>query len=153
MKCIKLRAGCVDTVLLNEACSSGCGSFIENFANSLGFSARDFAREALYAKHPVDLGTRCTVFMNSNVKQAQKEGASVSDISAGLAYSVIKNALYKVIKLADASELGEHIVVQGGTFYNHGVLRAFEKIAGVEVTCPDISGIMGAFGAALLAKD
>ncbi|MBR4304928.1 MAG: 2-hydroxyacyl-CoA dehydratase [Clostridia bacterium] len=153
MKCIKLRVGCVDTVLLNEACSSGCGSFIENFANSLGFSAQDFAQESLYAKHPVDLGTRCTVFMNSNVKQAQKEGASVSDISAGLAYSVIKNALYKVIKLADASELGKHIVVQGGTFYNHGVLRAFEKIAGVEVTCPDISGIMGAFGAALLAKE
>ena len=153
MKCIKLRSGCVDTVLLNEACSSGCGSFIENFANSLGFTAQNFAKEALYAKHPVDLGTRCTVFMNSNVKQAQKEGAGVSDISAGLAYSVIKNALYKVIKLADAAELGGHIVVQGGTFYNHGVLRAFEKIAGVEVTCPDISGIMGAFGAALLAKE
>ena len=153
MKCIKLRQGCVDTVLLNEACSSGCGSFIENFANSLGFTARDFAKEALYAKHPVDLGTRCTVFMNSNVKQAQKEGASVADISAGLAYSVIKNALYKVIKLADASELGHHIVVQGGTFYNHAVLRAFEKISEVDVTCPDISGIMGAFGAALIAKE
>ena len=153
MKCIKLRNGCVDTVLLNEACSSGCGSFIENFANSLGYSAEDFAREALFAPNPVDLGTRCTVFMNSNVKQAQKEGASVSDISAGLAYSVIKNALYKVIKLTDPSELGKHIVVQGGTFYNQAVLRAFERIAGVEVTCPDISGIMGAFGAALIAKD
>ena len=153
MKCIKLRNGCVDTVLLNEACSSGCGSFIENFANSLGYSAKDFAAEALFAPNPVDLGTRCTVFMNSNVKQAQKEGASVSDISAGLAYSVIKNALYKVIKLTDASELGKHIVVQGGTFYNQAVLRAFERIAGAEVTCPDISGIMGAFGAALIAKD
>ena len=153
MKCIKLRDGFVDTILLNEACSSGCGSFIENFAISLSYTAAEFAREALFAPHPIDLGTRCTVFMNSNVKQAQKEGASVSDISAGLAYSVIKNALYKVIKLADASELGQHIVVQGGTFYNHAVLRAFEKIAGVEAVCPDISGIMGAFGAALIAKE
>ena len=152
MKCIKLRNGTVDTVLLNEACSSGCGSFIENFANSLGFSAAGFAKEALFAKNPVDLGTRCTVFMNSNVKQAQKEGAQVSDISAGLAYSVIKNALYKVIKLTDAADLGRHVVVQGGTFYNQAVLRAFERIAGVEATCPDISGIMGAFGAALVAK-
>ena len=152
MKCIRLRNGCVDTVLLNEACSSGCGSFIENFANSLGYTAEGFAEEALFAENPVDLGTRCTVFMNSNVKQAQKEGASVSDISAGLAYSVIKNALYKVIKLTDPSELGRHIVVQGGTFYNRAVLRAFERIAGVEVVCPDISGIMGAFGAALIAK-
>lgn len=152
MKCIKLRGGCVDTVLLNEACSSGCGSFLENFANSLGYSAESFAREALFASNPVDLGTRCTVFMNSNVKQAQKEGASVSDISAGLAYSVIKNALYKVIKLTDVSELGKHIVVQGGTFYNQAVLRTFEKIAGVDVICPDISGTMGAFGAALIAK-
>ena len=153
MKCIKLKDGCVDTVLLNEACSSGCGSFLENFANSLDYTAEGFAREALFAPNPVDLGTRCTVFMNSNVKQAQKEGAMVSDISAGLAYSVIKNALYKVIKLTDASELGGHIVVQGGTFYNQAVLRAFEKIAGVEVICPDISGIMGAFGAALIAKN
>ena len=152
IKCIKLRHGCVDTVLLNEACSSGCGSFLENFANSLGYSAEAFAREALFAPSPVDLGTRCTVFMNSNVKQAQKEGASVSDISAGLAYSVIKNALYKVIKLADASDLGRHVVVQGGTFYNQAVLRAFERIAGVEATCPDIAGIMGAFGAALIAR-
>ncbi|MBQ9720850.1 MAG: 2-hydroxyacyl-CoA dehydratase, partial [Oscillospiraceae bacterium] len=152
MKCIKLRNHSVDTVLLNEACSSGCGSFIENFANSLGFTAKDFAAEALYAKNPVDLGTRCTVFMNSNVKQAQKDGAQVSDISAGLAYSVIKNALYKVIKLTDPSQLGGHIVVQGGTFYNQAVLRAFESIAGVEATCPDIAGIMGAFGAALIAR-
>ena len=119
--------------MLNEACSSGCGSFIENFAVSLGYTAKEFAKEALFAVSPVDLGTRCTVFMNSNVKQAQKEGATVSDISAGLAYSVIKNALYKVIKLTSAEELGRHIVVQGGTFYNKAVLRAFEKIAGVNV--------------------
>ncbi len=152
MKCIKLRSGTVDTVLLNEACSSGCGSFIENFATSLGYTASEFASEAIFAKSPVDLGTRCTVFMNSNVKQAQKEGAPVSDISAGLAYSVIKNAIYKVIKLADAGQLGSHIVVQGGTFYNKAVLRAFEKITGVNAICPDISGIMGAFGAALIAK-
>ena len=153
MKCIKLRGGYVDTVTLNEACSSGCGSFIENFATSLGMTASQFAKEALFAQNPVDLGTRCTVFMNSNVKQAQKEGASVSDISAGLAYSVIKNALYKVIKLTSPDQLGKHVVVQGGTFYNHAVLRAFEKIAGVEAVCPDISGIMGAFGAALIARD
>ena len=153
MKCIKLKNGTVDTILLNEACSSGCGSFIENFATSLGYTVEGFAGEALFAKAPVDLGTRCTVFMNSNVKQAQKEGASVSDISAGLAYSVIKNALYKVIKLASAEDLGRHIVVQGGTFHNQAVLRAFEKISGVEATCPDISGLMGAFGAALVAKN
>ncbi|MBQ7875086.1 MAG: 2-hydroxyacyl-CoA dehydratase [Oscillospiraceae bacterium] len=153
MKCIKLKDGSVDTIMLNEACSSGCGSFIENFANSMGYSAEEFAEKALFAKNPIDLGTRCTVFMNSNVKQAQKEGASIEDISAGLAYSVIKNALYKVIKLAEPSELGTHIVVQGGTFYNKAVLRAFEKISGVEATCPDISGIMGAFGAALIAKE
>ena len=152
MKCIKLKNGTVDTILLNEACSSGCGSFIENFATSLGFTAEGFAKEALFAKAPVDLGTRCTVFMNSNVKQAQKEGASVSDISAGLAYSVIKNALYKVIKLASPEDLGRHIVVQGGTFHNQAVLRAFEKISGVDATCPDISGLMGAFGAALVAR-
>ena len=153
MKCVKLKKGSVDTILLNEACSSGCGSFIENFAGSLGYSAEGFAKEALFAKNPIDLGTRCTVFMNSNVKQAQKEGATVQDISAGLAYSVIKNALYKVIKLADPTDLGKHIVVRGGTFYNQAVLRAFEKIAGVEATCPDISGIMGAFGAALIARE
>ena len=153
MKCIKLKNRAVDTIMLNEACSSGCGSFLENFANSLGLTAEQFAHEALFAQNPVDLGSRCTVFMNSNVKQAQKEGASVQDISAGLAYSVIKNALYKVIKLTDPASLGSHIVVQGGTFYNHAVLRALERIAGVEVTCPDISGIMGAFGAALIARE
>ncbi|MBQ6236309.1 MAG: 2-hydroxyglutaryl-CoA dehydratase, partial [Clostridia bacterium] len=153
MKCIRLKDRAVDTVILNEACSSGCGSFIENFAASLGLSAEQFAEKALFADSPIDLGTRCTVFMNSNVKQAQKEGAPVSDISAGLAYSVIKNALFKVIKLSDAKQLGTHIVVQGGTFYNKAVLRAFEKIAGTEVICPDISGIMGAFGAALIARE
>lgn len=152
MKFIRLKNGVVDNVILNEACSSGCGSFIENFAASLGYTAPDFAAQALFAPHPVDLGTRCTVFMNSNVKQAQKEGADVSDISAGLAYSVIKNALFKVIKLANAQELGEHIVVQGGTFHNQAVLRAFEKVSGREVTCPDIAGLMGAFGAALIAR-
>ncbi len=153
MKCIKLKNGAVDTILLNEACSSGCGSFIENFANSLGYTAEEFAGEALFARSPVDLGTRCTVFMNSNVKQAQKEGAAVSDISAGLAYSVIKNALYKVIKLSKGSELGSHIVVQGGTFHNRAVLRAFEAVTGVEAICPDIAGLMGAFGAALIARN
>ena len=153
MKCIKLRNGSVDTILLNEACSSGCGSFLENFAGSLGYTAEGFAAQALFAEHPVDLGTRCTVFMNSNVKQAQKEGASVRDISAGLAYSVIKNALFKVIKLADAADLGAHVVVQGGTFYNKAVLRAFEQISGVQAVCPDISGMMGAFGAALIARE
>lgn len=116
MKCIKIKNGTVDSVQLNEACSSGCGSFIETFAKSLNYSVQDFAKAALFAKHPIDLGTRCTVFMNSKVKQAQKEGAEVSDISAGLAYSVIKNALFKVIKVSDASELGNRIVVQGGTF-------------------------------------
>ncbi|MBQ9188672.1 MAG: 2-hydroxyacyl-CoA dehydratase [Clostridia bacterium] len=153
MKCIKLKNRTVDTVMLNEACSSGCGSFIENFAASLGYTAEAFAKEALFASAPIDLGTRCTVFMNSNVKQAQKEGAPVSDISAGLAYSVIKNALFKVIKLANAKQLGQHIVVQGGTFYNEAVLRAFERIAQTEAVCPDIAGIMGAFGAALIARE
>ena len=153
MKCIKIKNQTVDSVQLNEACSSGCGSFIETFAKSLNFSVQDFAKEALFAKNPIDLGTRCTVFMNSKVKQAQKEGASVADISAGLAYSVIKNALFKVIKLSDAKDLGENIVVQGGTFYNDAVLRSFEKIAGVHATRPDIAGIMGAFGAALIARE
>ena len=153
MKCIKIKNNCVDSVLLNEACSSGCGSFIETFAGSLNLSVQDFAKEALFASNPIDLGTRCTVFMNSKVKQAQKEGATVSDISAGLAYSVIKNALFKVIKVSDASELGKNIVVQGGTFYNDAVLRAFEKIAGCEAIRPDIAGIMGAFGAALIARE
>ncbi len=153
MKCIKIKDGTVDSVLLNEACSSGCGSFIETFAKSLNYSVEDFAKAAVFAPHPIDLGTRCTVFMNSRVKQAQKEGASVADISAGLAYSVIKNALFKVIKVSDASELGRHIVVQGGTFYNDAVLRSFEKIAGCNAVRPDIAGIMGAFGAALIALD
>ncbi len=153
MKCIKIKNQTVDSVQLNEACSSGCGSFIETFAKSLNFSVQDFAKEALFAEHPIDLGTRCTVFMNSKVKQAQKEGASVADISAGLAYSVIKNALFKVIKVSDASELGKHIVVQGGTFYNNAVLRSFEKIANCEAVRPDIAGIMGAFGAALIARE
>ena len=153
MKCIKIKDQTVDSVQLNEACSSGCGSFIETFAKSLNFSVRDFAKEALFAQHPIDLGTRCTVFMNSKVKQAQKEGASVADISAGLAYSVIKNALFKVIKLSDPKELGKNVVVQGGTFYNDAVLRAFEQISGVKVTRPDIAGIMGAFGAALIARE
>ena len=153
MKCIKIKNQTVDSVQLNEACSSGCGSFIETFAKSLNYSVEDFAHEALFARNPIDLGTRCTVFMNSKVKQAQKEGAEVSDISAGLAYSVIKNALFKVIKVSDASELGKHIVVQGGTFYNNAVLRSFEKIAGCEAIRPDIAGIMGAFGAALIARE
>ena len=153
MKCIKIKNQTVDSVQLNEACSSGCGSFIETFAKSLNYSVQDFAKAALFAEHPIDLGTRCTVFMNSKVKQAQKEGASVSDISAGLAYSVIKNALFKVIKVSDASELGSQIVVQGGTFYNDAVLRSFEKIAGCEAIRPDIAGIMGAFGAALIARE
>ncbi|MCQ2609610.1 MAG: acyl-CoA dehydratase activase, partial [Lachnospiraceae bacterium] len=153
MKYIKIKDGFVDNVLLNEACSSGCGSFIETFAKSLSYDVKDFAKEALFAKHPIDLGTRCTVFMNSNVKQAQKEGASVSDISSGLSYSVIKNALYKVIKISDPTQLGKNIVVQGGTFYNNSVLRALEKIIGYNVIRPDIAGIMGAFGAALIAKE
>ena len=153
MKCIKIKNQTVDSVQLNEACSSGCGSFIETFAKSLNYSVQDFAKAALFAKHPIDLGTRCTVFMNSKVKQAQKEGSDVSDISAGLAYSVIKNALFKVIKVSDASELGSQIVVQGGTFYNDAVLRSFEKIAGCQAIRPDIAGIMGAFGAALIARE
>ncbi len=153
MKCIRIKNGTVDSVQLNEACSSGCGSFIETFAKSLNYDVKDFAKEALFAKNPTDLGTRCTVFMNSNVKQAQKEGASVADISAGLAYSVIKNALFKVIKITSASDLGKHVVVQGGTFYNDAVLRSFEKIAGCDAVRPDIAGIMGAFGAALIARE
>ncbi len=153
MKCIKIKNQTVDSVQLNEACSSGCGSFIETFAKSLNYTVEDFAHAALFAEHPIDLGTRCTVFMNSKVKQAQKEGASVPDISAGLAYSVIKNALFKVIKVSDASALGKNIVVQGGTFYNDAVLRSFEKIAGCQAIRPDIAGIMGAFGAALIARE
>ena len=153
MKCIKIKNQTIDSVQLNEACSSGCGSFIETFAKSLNYSVEDFAQAALFARNPIDLGTRCTVFMNSKVKQAQKEGADVSDISAGLAYSVIKNALFKVIKVSDAKDLGKHIVVQGGTFYNDAVLRSFEKISDCEAIRPDIAGIMGAFGAALIARE
>ena len=153
MKCIRIKDGTVDSVQLNEACSSGCGSFIETFAKSLNYSVQDFAKAALFAQNPVDLGTRCTVFMNSNVKQAQKEGASVADISAGLAYSVIKNALFKVIKITSAGDLGKNVVVQGGTFYNDAVLRSFERISGCEAVRPDIAGIMGAFGAALIARE
>ena len=153
MKCIKIKNGVVDNVILNESCSSGCGSFIETFAKSLDYQVKDFARIALFAKTPIDLGSRCTVFMNSKVKQAQKEGAAVEDISAGLAYSVIKNALLKVIKITDPKQLGKHIVVQGGTFYNDAVLRAFEIVSGREPVRPDIAGIMGAFGAALIARD
>ena len=153
MKCIKIKNNTIDSVQLNEACSSGCGSFIETFAKSLNYEVKDFAKAALFAKNPIDLGSRCTVFMNSKVKQAQKEGATVEDISAGLAYSVIKNALLKVIKLTDPRDLGEKIVVQGGTFYNDAVLRSFERISGCNAVRPDIAGIMGAFGAALIARE
>lgn len=153
MKCIKIKNNTIDSVQLNEACSSGCGSFIETFAKSLNYEVKDFAKAALFAKNPIDLGSRCTVFMNSKVKQAQKEGATVEDISAGLAYSVIKNALLKVIKLTDPRDLGNKIVVQGGTFYNDAVLRSFERISGCQAVRPDIAGIMGAFGAALIARE
>jgi predicted CoA-substrate-specific enzyme activase len=153
MKCLKVKNGVIDSIMLNEACSSGCGSFIETFAHSLNMSVEDFAKEALLAKSPVDLGSRCTVFMNSRVKQAQKEGASVGDISAGLSYSVIKNALQKVIKIRDPEEMGQKVIVQGGTFYNDAVLRSFELIAGKNVVRPDIAGLMGAYGAALIAKE
>lgn len=153
MKCMTVKNGVIDSIMLNEACSSGCGSFIETFAKSVNMSVIDFAKEALYSREPVDLGSRCTVFMNSRVKQAQKEGATVGDLSAGLSYSVIKNALYKVIKLRDPEAMGEKIIVQGGTFYNDAVLRSFELLSGREVVRPDISGIMGAFGAALIARE
>ena len=153
MKCFKIRNGAVDSIMLNEACSSGCGSFIETFAKALGYSIADFAKLGLFAQHPVNLGSRCTVFMNSSVKQAQKDGASVEDISAGLSISIVKNAIYKVIRAASADDLGKHIVVQGGTFHNDAVLRAFEQELGRDVTRPTISGIMGAFGAALAARD
>jgi predicted CoA-substrate-specific enzyme activase len=153
MKCLKIKDGVIESILLNEACSSGCGSFLDTFASSLGMSIEEFASEALAAEKPVDLGSRCTVFMNSRVKQSQKEGASVSDISAGLSYSVIKNALFKVIKVKSPEELGEKIVVQGGTFYNDAVLKSFEILSGREAIRPDIAGIMGAFGAALISKE
>ena len=151
MKCLKIKDGAIDSIMLNEACSSGCGSFIETFAHSLNLNVSEFANLALSAKSPVDLGSRCTVFMNSRVKQAQKEGASIGDISAGLSYSVIKNALFKVIKIRDPKDLGEKMVVQGGTFYNDAVLRCFELITGKQAIRPDISGLMGAFGASLIA--
>ena len=153
MKCFRIRDGVVDDIFLNEACSSGCGSFLETFAKALGKTAEEFAQLAVNARNPVDLGSRCTVFMNSSVKQAQKDGASVSDISAGLAISVVKNALYKVIRTANAAELGENIIVQGGTFLNDAVLRAFELELGHDVVRPDIAGLMGAFGAALYARE
>ena len=152
MKYIRLKNGAIDNIMLNEACSSGCGSFIETFAKNLNLSIEKFVQEAIVSKRPVDLGSRCTVFMNSKIKQAQKEGYSVGDISAGLSYSVIKNAIQKVMKVRDVSTLGNHIVVQGGTFYNDAVLRAFEKIVGKEVVRPDISGLMGAYGVAILAR-
>ena len=153
MKCFKIRNRAVDSIMLNEACSSGCGSFIETFAKALGYSIADFAKLGLFAPHPVNRGSRCTVFMNSSVKQAQKDGASVEDISAGLSISIVKNAIYKVIRAASADDLGKHIVVQGGTFHNDAVLRAFEQELGRDVTRPTIAGIMGAFGAALAARD
>lgn len=153
MKCLKIKDGVIDSIMLNEACSSGCGSFIETFANSLNMKVQDFAKEALLSKKPVDLGSRCTVFMNSKVKQAQKEGATVGDISAGLSYSVIKNALFKVIKIRNSESLGKKPIVQGGTFYNDAVLRAFECVSGREAVRPDIAGLMGAFGAAIISKE
>ncbi len=153
MKYIRMKNGSIDNIMLNEACSSGCGSFIETFAKSLNIEISEFVKEAIKAKRPVDLGSRCTVFMNSKIKQAQKEGYSVGDISSGLSYSVIKNAIQKVMKVRDVSTLGDHIVVQGGTFYNDAVLRAFELIVGKNVVRPDISGLMGAYGMALLSKE
>lgn len=153
MKSLQVKDGVITSIMLNEACSSGCGSFIETYANSLSIPVQEFSQKALFSEEPVDLGTRCTVFMNSKIKQAQKDGASVGDISAGVSYSVIKNALYKVIKMKNTNELGEKIVVQGGTFYNNAVLRSFELITGREVIRPDIAGIMGAFGMALIAQE
>lgn len=153
MKCLRVKDGVIHSVILNEACSAGCGSFLQNFAHTLQIPIEEFVREALFAKNPVDLGSRCTVFMNSKVKQAQKEGCTVGDIASGLSYSVVKNALYKVIKLRNPEEMGEKIIVQGGTFYNDAVLRAFERIIGREVCRPDIAGLMGAYGCALIAKE
>ncbi|WP_029452996.1 2-hydroxyacyl-CoA dehydratase [Clostridium algidicarnis] len=153
MKCLKVKDGVIESILLNEACSSGCGSFIETFAKSLGLTVEEFAKEALESRAPVDLGSRCTVFMNSRVKQAQKEGATIADISAGLSYSVIKNAIFKVIKIRDPKDMGEKIIVQGGTFYNDSVLRSFELISNREVIRPDIAGLMGAYGASIIAKE
>lgn len=152
IKCFKIKDNAIDSIMLNEACSSGCGSFIETFAKSMGYTAEEFARLGLFSRYPVDLGSRCTVFMNSSVKQAQKDGAGVEDISAGLSMSVVKNVLYKVIRARNADELGEHIVVQGGTFLNDAVLRSFEKEIGHDVIRPDIAGLTGAYGAAIYAK-
>ena len=153
MKYIRMKNGSIDNIMLNEACSSGCGSFIETFAKSLNIEISEFVKEAINSRTPVDLGSRCTVFMNSKIKQAQKEGYSVGDISSGLSYSVIKNAIQKVMKVRDVETLGNHIVVQGGTFYNDAVLRAFELIVGKDVVRPDIAGLMGAYGMALLSKE
>lgn len=153
MKCIKIRGGAIDSLMLNEACSAGCGSFLESFASALELGIAEFANAALESSKPVNLGSRCTVFMNSKVKQVQKEGASLADLSAGLAYSVIKNALQKVIKIRNSEDLGRNIIVQGGTFYNEAVLRAFELLTGRTVVRPDIAGVMGAYGCALLAKE
>ena len=153
IKCFKIRNNSIDSIMLNEACSSGCGSFIETFAKSMGYTVEEFARQGIFSMAPVDLGTRCTVFMNSSVKQAQKDGASVQDISAGLSLSVVKNAIYKVIRATSPDELGQRIVVQGGTFMNDAVLRCFEAEIGREVVRPNIAGLMGAFGAALFAKE
>lgn len=153
MKCFKIRNGAVDSIMLNEACSSGCGSFIETFAKALGYNIADFAKLGIFDKTPVNLGSRCTVFMNSSVKQAQKDGASVEDISAGLSISVVKNAIYKVIRASGPDDLGKHIVVQGGTFLNDAVLRSFEQEIGRQVVRPTIAGLMGAYGAALYAQD
>ena len=152
IKCFKIRSGVIDNIFLNEACSSGCGSFLQTFAGALGYSIADFAKAGLFADKPVDLGSRCTVFMNSSVKQAQKDGASLENISAGLSISVVKNALYKVIRVGNAEELGQHIVVPGGTFLNDAVLRAFEQEIGHDVIRPSLAGVMGAYGAALYAK-
>ena len=152
IKCFKIKNDAVDSIMLNEACSSGCGSFIDTYAQALGYNIEDFAKLGLFAEHPVNLGSRCTVFMNSSIKQAQKDGADVTDIAAGLAISIIKNALYKVIRVSSSNEMGEHIVVQGGTFLNDAVLRSFEIETGKKVTRPPIAGLMGAFGAALYAK-
>ena len=153
IKCFKIKNGAIDSIMLNEACSSGCGSFLETFAKALGYSIQDFAEKGLFAKSPANLGSRCTVFMNSSVKQSQKEGATVEDISAGLSISVVKNALYKVIRTTRADELGKNVVVQGGTFLNDAVLRAFELELGYNVIRPSIAGLMGAYGAALYAKN
>ena len=150
MKCLEVQDGAVSDVRLNEACSSGCGAFLQTFATSLGMSMPSFVQAALFARQPVDLGSRCTVFMNSKVKQAQKEGASVPDIAAGLCYSVVRNALYKVLRLRSPEDLGEHVLVQGGSFLNDALLRIMENMLHREVTRPSLSGHMGAYGIALM---